>query len=190
LNSIIPLAGPEIRAGGNPVKPLREIGGGPMLQRVLCDRPWMCSGALRPEQMVFVIAAGPATGLICDSVDAWFEDAKSVILSDLTRGAAMSALAGVSLIEDWDDWLCIDLADITFQSAACATFANIPDDVAAVVPYFESQDPKFSYLRLDGHNRVLEAREKVIISSHATAGVLAPFPRGLPQRPALRVSSP
>lgn len=145
--------------------------GGPLLLHVLCNRPWIYSGALQPENIVFVIAAGPAAGLICDLVDSSFDGAKSVILSDLTRGAAMSALAGVSLIEDWDDWLCVDLADITFRSVACSTFVNLPNAVTAVVPYFESQDPKFSYLRLDAQNRVLEAREKLVISSNATAGV-------------------
>lgn len=67
----------------------------------------------------------------------------------------------------------IDLADIAFSSRFDpGSFFQAPgnEGVAAVIPYFQSTDPKFSYLRLQG-SRVLEAREKMVISSHASAGV-------------------
>ena len=167
-HTLVPLAGPDFVSERFGIRPLHPVAGRPLLEAVLADRPWLQGPG---HQLTFVLREeGPATARMRAWLEQRFPLAGSVTLGSLTRGAPLSALAGCALGTDFAAPVVVDLADIAFRFDfdAGAYFRAHPA-ADAVVPFFTADDPKFSYLRLEGH-RVLEAREKQVISAHASAG--------------------
>jgi CTP:molybdopterin cytidylyltransferase MocA len=170
--TIVPLAGPDFYTARFGIRPLYPVGGRTLIEHVLGSRAWLRDGA--SDTLVFVLREeGAHTATMRAFLAQRYPQAAVVVLDRLSAGAPLSALAGVALAQQPDTPLLIDLADIAFTLAwdPAQYFAAHPQ-VDAVVPYFESDDAKFSYLTLDGP-RVLMAREKHVISSHASAGVYA-----------------
>jgi hypothetical protein len=94
-----------------------------------------------------------------------------VILPGLTKGALLSALAGAAAIPALDEPLIVDLADILYSAAVDIerSFAADPS-VGALAPYFEANDPCYSYFTFGLDDTIDFAAEKKIISRHASAG--------------------
>ncbi|WP_077549248.1 hypothetical protein [Pseudorhizobium flavum] len=70
-----------------------------------------------------------------------------------------------------DEPIIIDLADILFSEGPQHPRALFESDgYGAIVPSFSSDESCFSYLKITA-GLVIEAREKQVISSHASAGV-------------------
>ncbi|AOL22389.1 hypothetical protein Ga0102493_111361 [Erythrobacter litoralis] len=115
----------------------------------------------RPETRAF------ATG----SLARWYPGAAQVFLGQYTRGAALSAMAGVAMSIADDGPLIVDLADILYASDLNpgAVFSR-DSDCGAIALAFQSRSPSYSYLRLDHDGMVVEAAEKRVISSNASAG--------------------
>lgn len=169
--SIVPLAGPDFVHPTLGIKPLMPINGEPLLQKVITSRPWWCSGDLQPEGLIFVLRDLPETNKVIDCIDHWFPGAQKIILSSLTTGALMSALAGVSLIKNFTLPLCVDLVDILYDTPELMVDQFSHDKtVGGVVPYFTSEEPCYSYFELNNAGMVTKAVEKQVISSHASAG--------------------
>lgn len=171
MKCIVPLAGPDFSRPEYGIKPLVPMDGVPLIERVLTSRPWYRSGDLRREDCIFVLRQGDGLAEFAAYLDRAFPSSPRVVLSHPTGGALLSALAGASEITAYDEPLVLDLADILFASdlPAAAMFAD-ERGLAGIVPYFESTEACYSYLELDG-TRVLRTAEKVVISSHASAGV-------------------
>lgn len=167
--TIVPLAGPDFHTERFGIRPLHPVQGRPLLEHVLSGRSWLRQPGARE---VFVLReAGAATATMRAWLDAHRPQAGVVTLSGLTGGAPLSALAGAALAARPDEPVVVDLADIAFRlELDVERWFEAHPQVDALVPYFASADPKFSYLRLDGP-RVLEAREKQVISANASAGV-------------------
>jgi NDP-sugar pyrophosphorylase family protein len=169
---IVPLAGPDFYTEKFGIRPLFPVSGLPLIEFVLPRRPWFSACVSGESQLIFVLRD---VGLHTQKMKRFLEDrfpfARAVILSHLTHGAPMSALAGLSLASDFKAPVVVDLCDIYFDTDFDLDrhFAQHPE-VDAVVPSFQSNDSKFSYLELDGMN-VRKAREKMVISSSASAGV-------------------
>lgn len=166
---IVPLAGPDFHSEKFGIRPLFRVGQTPLIEHVLSRRPWMSQA---DTQVVFVLReTGEHTREMQEFLRAHYPRSQTVVLGDLTAGAPFSALAGLSLSQHHGQPVVIDLADISFDiDFDPKAYFQDNIDVDAVVPFFLSGDPKFSYLELDGA-RVLRAREKQVISANASAGV-------------------
>jgi len=171
MKCIVPLAGPDFFRPEYGIKPLVPMDGVPLIERVLTSRPWMRTGELTDADCVFVLRDGEGLAEFSRFLDGAYPRAKRVVLSHLTGGALLSALAGASELPSTDEPLIVDLVDILFASdlSPHATFDAEPQ-LAGLIPYFEASDDCYSYLDLDG-TRVLRTAEKIVISTHASAGV-------------------
>jgi hypothetical protein len=169
---IVPLAGPDFFTEKFGIRPLYSVGDSTILEYVLGQRPWIKQASEGNGQLVFVLRK---EGLHTDKMQSYLSEkypfANTVTLDSFSCGAPFSALAGISLAKQHDVPVVVDLADIAFETTLDPVqYFRQHEKTDAIVPYFQSRDPKFSYLRLDG-SAVLEAREKSVISSNASAGV-------------------
>ena len=83
----------------------------------------------------------------------------------------MSSLCGVGMLsDDKNEPIIIDLADIYFDTDIIP-FNNINTDISGIAFSFKSSFSKYSYLKLDKDGYITEAKEKIVISDNASAGV-------------------
>ena len=169
---IVPLAGPDVVHPTHGIKPLMAVDGLPLVEAALTGRPWWRQGLLRPEGLVFVLRRDLEASAELETVlRTRFPGAAFAWLGELSGGALWSALAGTALLRRPDAPLCIDLVDILYECDDLVADRFAADaDLAAVVPWFESSESCYSYLRMDAQGRVSEAAEKRVISTHASAG--------------------
>lgn len=173
MNVIVPLAGPDFERADGSVKAEMSIRGRPLLTATLEERPWW--GQVEQSDLVFVLREGLASRRFASTtLLSAYPDARVVWLSHGTGGAALSAAAGVALAARPDAPVIVDLCDILFEADTdiAGLFGQDPS-LGALALTFDSRLPQYSYLRLGEDGRMLEAREKVVISEHASAGVYA-----------------
>jgi len=168
---VIPLAGPEFLSKEFGIKPLFKVGDTTLIDYVLTKRVWLNNDSQK-NNFIFVLRdVGWQTEKARSYLIHTFPSSKVVVLSSLTLGASFSVLSGVAMTNELDQPVIVDLADIAFDiTFNPKLYFDKNPSVDAVIPYFESDDPKFSYLTINGDN-ILEAKEKQVISSHASAGV-------------------
>jgi len=171
MKCVVPLAGPDLVHEQHRFRPWTPIDGQTLLARALHMRAW--AGDLRPSDYIFVLRE--VEGL--SELEVWLNlewpGCRVVRVSDLTDGALFSVLAGLALVGSTDEPVIIDLADILFSDGPMDLLASLnAPGVGAVVPCFVSNDPCYSYLRLED-GVVVEAAEKRVISDRASAGVYA-----------------
>lgn len=168
---IIPLAGPQLTHPTIGLIARYPVDGLPLLRRTLEARPWWKAGRVAAADMIFVLREGPELTDLRAAVTSWYPGCRIVVLSHLTQGALLSAIAGSAAVAALHDPLIIDLADIIYDSNADVghIFAQ-NTDLGAIVPYFMADDPCYSYLRIGPHGDVIEAAEKRVISNYASAG--------------------
>lgn len=170
---IVPLAGPDFASQEcDTPKPLIEINGKPLIEFVLKERPWYLSGELKNENIIFVLRQTPMTNKVILFLKQAFLGCCYVQVKDVSRGALLSAIAGVSQIQNFKVPLCVDLADITYSwhdyKNLSLDFKN-DNKLGGIIPYFESNYEKYSYLDMSG-GFVKCAAEKKVISKNASAG--------------------
>ena len=172
MNCIVPLAGPDFFSPVYGLKPLYQVDGEPLLLRALRSRAWYRSGRLRDESLVFVLRRIPEAEQFLPQLTSWFPGSRTVWLSDLSRGALLSALAGSALVARPSAPVLIDLVDVLFDCEEQAFDRCSARGPQGVLPWFDSNDPAFSYAEIatDGVT-VLRTIEKQAISRHASAGV-------------------
>ncbi|MGM4913540.1 hypothetical protein [Rhizobium sp. 768_B6_N1_8] len=171
LNIIIPMAGNDFERPDGSVKAEMPVGKTTLLGATLEARPWWSSAAVP----VFVLRDRPASRRYArETLQARYPAARIVWLSEMSGGAAWSAAAGVALVAFPDAPVVVDLCDIMFDCDAdiAAIFATEPN-LGGLALTFASHHPQYSYIRLGNDGRMLEAREKVVISENASAGVYA-----------------
>lgn len=170
MQVIVPLAGPDFVAHDGSLKALSPLNGAPLLRHVLESRPW--APQIRPQRYTFVMLDRAETRAFAqDHLAQWYPGARVVFISDVTRGAALSALAGTALTQDMGAPLIIDLADILYQSQLDPEgYFDDHAQVGGVAMTFEASDPLYSYLRFDDDGVFVEAAEKRVISNIASAG--------------------
>jgi hypothetical protein len=166
---VVPLAGPDFEAADGTVKAEIELDGRPLLRRALESRAWWGDG---PEQLVFVLRDSPRSRRFAhESLAAWYPGAEVVHIGACTGGAALSAAAGVALARDLAAPVVVDLADILFEGGGEAPGLFADPALGGVGLVFPADAAKYSYLKLARDGRMIEAREKLVISGHASAGV-------------------
>ena len=168
MRIIVPLAGPDFERADGGVKATLEIEGRPLLRRALEQRPWWTAGQAGSADMVFVLRDTPASQAFAQgSLRDWYPGAGIVSISRYTRGAALSALAGIALMERTDEPICVDLADIEYVSTLNPLARFAETQAGGIVLTFPSDNPAYSYLATDAEGRVTEAAEKRVISDTA-----------------------
>ena len=175
MKIVVPIAGPDFEKGDGTVKAERTFEGMPLLRCALESRSWWRRGECRGGDLVFVLRDTRVNRAFIDrSLLKWYPDSRIVWLSHLTQGAALSALAGVAAIAHIDEILVVDLVDIVFdEDCPLASLFGADSSLGGLALTFESSAPIYSYLSLDSDGNVKEAAEKLVISSHASAGVYA-----------------
>lgn len=171
IRVLVPLAGPDFEMGEGRVKAEFLLDGVPLLRAALESRPWWRSGAATDADLIFVLRDTTVSRRFADTaLRDWYPEAARIFIGRSTRGAALSALAGLALIDDPSAVLCVDLVDILYESAfdPVEAFAADPDLGGACLA-FPSQHPFYSYLR-EEDGVVVEAAEKRVISENASAG--------------------
>lgn len=172
MNCIVPLAGPDFFSPAYGIKPLHLIDGEPLLLRALRSRAWYRSGQLADSAMVFVLRRIPEAEEFARQLASWFPGSRIAWLSNLSRGALLSALAGTALVEHPSAPIAIDLVDILFDARSKVLDDCLGSGAHGVLPWFASEDSAFSYAELGADGvTVLRTAEKQVISRHASAGV-------------------
>lgn len=168
-NVLIPMAGLGSRfknAGFKNPKPLIDVAGKPMIQRVIENIN------LPDAHHIFIAQKGhlqenpDIEKFLLSSV----EKASIVKLSNLTEGAACTALEASEFIDN-DSPLLICNSDqwVDWNSDH---FINFCKNYDGVIPYFLSDSPKHSYSRIDFNTKlVTQVAEKQVISNFATVGM-------------------
>jgi hypothetical protein len=166
MKSIIPLAGPDFIISNN-VKALTPFNDGFLLKEILDSRPWRKD--LSNEDYIFILQNDPSSINFSNSyLNEWFPDSRKVFLSDFTRGAAMSCLAGISLLPDFNEVIILDLADIYYESDIDLLRA-MGNETHGLVLTFKSSEQQYSYFKFD-EGDFIKAAEKQVISDDASAG--------------------
>ena len=169
MEVIVPLAGPDFVSSAGVIKALIPFLGQPLLRHVLTSRPW----AAEVSNYTFILKDGDVTrDFVEQHLRSWYPYCSVVFLSSVTRGAACSAMAGVACQRDPHAPLIVDLADILYSS----NLTNVEERLrrsprcGGLALAFISANPLYSYLRTDETGRVVEAAEKNVISTNASAG--------------------
>ena len=168
MNIIVPLAGPDYISASGEIKGLRLIRSQPLLTYILETRPW---AKLNPKYHFIVHKTSYTDSFVDNFILKNYPTAKIVYVSDYAKGAAMSALAGLSLVEDLEAPLIIDLADIYFETMVDIMDNLNEENCGGIALYFDSDNENYSYLATDNESNVIEAAEKKVISRKASAGV-------------------
>ncbi len=148
-------------------KPLIEIGSKTVIERVVDN----LSTASEHVQFIFVISNDDCRKFHLDSTLNIITNGncKIVRLDKETRGSACSALMAIDYIAN-DTPLLIANSDQIFENSIADLIVDFQTADAGVV-IFDSVHPRWSYVRLDEEQFVLETAEKRPLSRHAIAGL-------------------
>ena len=101
----------------------------------------------------------------------YFPDANIVVIPHLLKGAVLTCMEGVKEITDNNPIIFND-CDHIFKCEEFYNYCNsgnFEENDGALLS-FESNDPKFSFLKLDENGYVIETVEKVVVSNNAICG--------------------
>ena len=172
MNLLIPIASNSkffsIEEYGYP-KPLIEISGKPMIECVINN----LTQGMKFRKIIFIVKQ--------DECDKYHLDNTLNLLSPIkpeiiklradTRGALCSALLAIEHINQVES-LVIANADQLFDDGISVLIKQfMSSDLDAACLTFNSVHPRWSYVRIDEKNLVVETAEKRPISRHAIAGL-------------------
>lgn len=150
-------------------KPLIEVKGKQMFLRALDS----FDAYMGKRQYIFVVRTDAENEYgLASSIRELMPEAKIAMLDHNTEGAAQTVLTAKDLIED-DKPLVVMDCDFAFSSAEYFDKVTkmINESVYdGVLLSFKSDNPRYSYARLDDFGRVVETAEKKVISDYALAG--------------------
>ncbi len=169
MNIIVPLAGPEYFQESIPKGLKKSLDNQPQLLHTLKSRIWS-----QENNIIYNF-------IMKDSYDSrnfvdiylrkWFPESNIIFLSNYTRGAALSSLAGLSMdLLDDKSPLVFDLADIYFETDIYPDFDTLFKGCSFLGYTFKSNLERYSYYEIND-GRIVFAAEKKVISNHASAGV-------------------
>lgn len=175
MKIVVPLAGPDYIDEQGQLRALRKINGISILKDILESRPWI-SNKTKFDDVYFVLQDKTITrNLLKDTLQAWFPGCQAVFIPHITAGAALSALAAITLFADKEEPVCIDLADIKFDWNAEKPETILSSATCSgIIPVFKSNQSHYSYVVVNeknDKNEIQASREKKVISDLASAGV-------------------
>ena len=150
-------------------KPLIEINGIPMIQHVIENLTF----GNNFNKIIFIVKQDECDKYHLDDTLNLLSPSNTEIikLRSHTKGALCSALLAIEHINN-NETLIISNADQIFVkgiSDELKTFVNSDSDAACLT--FASVHPRWSYVRIDSQNNVVETAEKRAISKNAIAGL-------------------
>jgi dTDP-glucose pyrophosphorylase len=173
LQIVLPMVGLGSRfanAGFTTPKPLIDVDGLPMFRKAL--------SSLEPIQAEksyhFVIRQEHVDTQQLDMlIKNALPEANVIVLPEITRGAAESALAARDHLNAEDGLILLD-CDLWFKSASyykmvesCLDGSN---QIDGGVLTFPADNPRYSYAEIGDNDMVIRTAEKVVISNTATTG--------------------
>jgi NDP-sugar pyrophosphorylase family protein len=170
INILIPLGGKsEFFNSPEYVYPraLIEIRGKTMIQRIIEN-----FAEIKDKHYIFVINQDDCDTYHLDSILRLLTDSKCEIvkLSGQTKGAVCSALMAVEVINNQKSLIIANGDQVIESPLASITKEFQAKGLDAAVLTFESVHPKWSYVRVDETDRVIESAEKRPLSKNAIAG--------------------
>jgi len=171
LNILIPMSGPnqfETDEYQYP-KPLIEISGRPLIEHVV-----RCLDSIRRDtRFIFVVNKADCDTYHLDSVLRLIARDKAICIQieKHTSGAVSTALMAIEHIDN-DEPLMVSNSDHVIEADLDAILDDFEArEIDAGTVCFDSVHPKWSYVRLDGNNKIVETAEKRPLSRHAIAGL-------------------
>ncbi|MDR0950804.1 MAG: glycosyltransferase family 2 protein [Candidatus Ancillula sp.] len=153
-----------VEAGYDTPKPMIEIEGKPMFMKALESFPqnW-------EMQNIFVIRQDQDQKYnLKQQIESTLPTAQVEILDHNTGGAVETCLIAE---QDIDDDLPIIIADCDTRFKSLEYNKKVEkNQVDGLLLSFNSDDPRYSYAKLDDNGKVIETAEKVVISNHALLG--------------------
>ncbi|MEN9407898.1 MAG: hypothetical protein RLZZ455_1114 [Candidatus Parcubacteria bacterium] len=153
-------------------KPLISVRGAPMITWAVrslpfIDLPQRVSGTsfkVRAQDLIFICLEEHQEKFnIASVLRSLFTDAINVVLiPEVTRGAAETALAGKSYISDGEALVISDTDHYFNGNSYYAAINNKHSDIAGIIPVFKppDSDPKWSYTLRNKYGHALAVREK------------------------------
>jgi dTDP-glucose pyrophosphorylase len=178
LNILIPLAGPTpfFDSSEYPFpKPLIEIRGKPMVEHVITNLKTIEA----EKRFIFLLRDHDCSRFHLDETVRLLagEDAVILKIKGETKGSVCSVLLAVDFIDN-NETLLISNGDQLFEHGISErVLALSRDDIDGGCLVFESVHPRWSYVRIEGDRKIVEASEKRPISKNAIAGIYV-FRRG------------
>lgn len=171
LNIVIPMAGRGSRfqkEGYELPKPLIPVLGKPMIQVVIHN--------LRPKEkhrFIFICLQEHLEKYnVAEKLKTWAgEGTEIVTVSQVTEGAACTVLHAKDLINNTDplmiansdQWVDIDINDY-LNKMKC-------ENADGMIMTMWANDPKWSFVRFNEKNDIIEVVEKEVVSNEATVGI-------------------
>ena len=168
MNVLIPMAGAGSRfeqAGYTFPKPLIDVNGKPMIQRVVDNLN------IDARHIFIVQKSHYEKYALKHMLNLIAPNCEIVQVEGMTEGAACTTLLAKEFI-DSDEPLVLANSDQYVQwDSNQFMYSAMADDIDGSILTFEATHPKWSYARLNEDGFVVEVAEKKPISKHATVGV-------------------
>jgi len=168
LNVIIPMAGAGSRfekAGYTFPKPLIEVNGKPMIQVVV-------ENLNLDAHYIFIVQKSHRVKYNLDTLLNMIAPKCSIVeVEGITEGAACTVLLAKELINNEQPLVMANSDQYVEWNSGEFMYKMQEQNADAGVLTFESTHPKWSFVKLDDYNNVVEVAEKNPISNIATVGI-------------------
>lgn len=157
-------------AGFTTPKPMIQVDGMPMFKKAISSLDSLKVN----KDIIFVIRKEHVDNQGLDQLILQVvPDAKIIVIPKLTKGAAETAFAAKDVLNPESGLVIMD-CDLWFSSKSYneMLIKSLLDeiDIDGGLLTFYSQNPRYSYAKIDQKNYVTQTAEKVIISDHAITG--------------------
>ena len=170
INIVIPMAGAGSRfavAGYDVPKPFIEFDGKMMIEHVLSSFSELNANFILVLQEKFLSEQSSQTEILKKHFPV-----EIVTVPKLTMGAAVTALAAHRAINPDFDIIFADSDNIFNKKDVKNFISDIRTrNLSAALLTFNSDNPCFSYAKIDDSGKLVETKEKEVISDHAICGM-------------------
>lgn len=169
INIVIPMAGAGSRfakAGYKKPKPFIDVLGKPMICHVLDNLDM-------PDAKFILLARKEHYDNEPETIQ-WIKNNYSVefvLIDKLTEGAACTVLHAHRLINNDAPLLIANSDQIVDMNITDYINDSNARNLDGSVLCFQDDDTKWSYAKIDNNGYIVEIKEKVVISEHATVGI-------------------
>jgi HAD superfamily hydrolase (TIGR01509 family) len=168
MNVLIPMAGAGSRfekAGYTFPKPLIDVNGKPMIQRVV-------ENLNIDARHIFIVQKSHYEKYsLKHTLNLISPNCEIVQVEGMTEGAACTTLLAKELINNDEPLVLANSDQYVDWDSNQFMYASMADDIDASILTFHSTHPKWSYAKLNEDGFVIEVAEKKPISEHATVGI-------------------
>ena len=177
LNIVLPIAGRGSRfaeAGYTTPKPLIEVHGVPMTRLVIDNLRPRCA-----HRFIFLVLLEHCESWGLDSLlRTWSPGCAVITVDRVTEGAACTVLLARDYIANEDPLMIANCDQWIDESIDDYLQHMESDELDGLIMTMSADDPKWSYVRFDSSDRIVEVVEKKVVSNEATVGVYN-FARGV-----------